>query len=111
MRPLRSWRLVVVAALEAQTAADSGTPELVRSQSAAVEGFTASLACELAAFGVGVKLVEPGYAPSTRFTANGAERTMEDRLAALEALRSGRPQRTDSAQKGEPAKTEGKQED
>ncbi|WP_326537480.1 SDR family oxidoreductase [Pseudorhodoferax sp.] len=40
----------------------------------AVEGFTASLAFELAAFGVRVKLVEPGYAPSTRFTANGAER-------------------------------------
>ena len=46
-----------------------------------------------------------------RPTANGAERTMEDRLAALEALRSGRPQRTDSAEKVEPAQTEGKQED
>ncbi len=40
----------------------------------AVEGFTASLAFELAAFGVRVKLIEPGYAPSTRFTANGTER-------------------------------------
>ncbi len=29
----------------------------------AIEGFTASLAFELAAFGVRVKLVEPGYAP------------------------------------------------
>jgi NAD(P)-dependent dehydrogenase (short-subunit alcohol dehydrogenase family) len=40
----------------------------------AIEGFTESLAFELAPFGVRVKLVEPGYAPTTRFTANGAER-------------------------------------
>lgn len=40
----------------------------------AVEGFTASLAHELAAFGVRVKLVEPGYGPSTRFTANSGTR-------------------------------------
>ena len=40
----------------------------------AVEGFTASLALELQAFGVRVKLVQPGYAPTTQFTANGAER-------------------------------------
>jgi len=40
----------------------------------AIEGFTASLAHELAAFDVQVKLVEPGYAPTTRFTANGQER-------------------------------------
>lgn len=40
----------------------------------AIEGFTASLRHELDAFGVRVKLVEPGYGPSTRFTANGQER-------------------------------------
>ena len=40
----------------------------------AIEGFTASLALELAPFDVRVKLVEPGYGPGTRFTANGAER-------------------------------------
>ena len=40
----------------------------------AVEGFTASLALELQAFGVRVKLVQPGYAPTTQFTTNGAER-------------------------------------
>ncbi|MGJ7609137.1 SDR family oxidoreductase [Variovorax sp. LT1R20] len=40
----------------------------------AIEGFTESLAFELEPFGVRVKLVEPGYGPSTRFTANGAER-------------------------------------
>lgn len=40
----------------------------------AIEGFTASLAHEMAAFGVGVRLVEPGYAPTTRFSDNGGER-------------------------------------
>jgi len=36
----------------------------------AVEGFTGSLAHELGAFDVRVKLVEPGYAPTTRFAEN-----------------------------------------
>jgi NAD(P)-dependent dehydrogenase (short-subunit alcohol dehydrogenase family) len=40
----------------------------------AIEGFTASLAFELEAFNVAVKLVEPGYGPSTRFTHNGGSR-------------------------------------
>lgn len=40
----------------------------------AVEGFTGSLAHELGAFDIRVKLVEPGYGPTTRFAENGAER-------------------------------------
>ena len=40
----------------------------------AIEGFPGSLAHELAAFNVRVKLVEPGYAPGTRFTINGESR-------------------------------------
>ena len=36
----------------------------------AIEGFTGSLAHELAHFGVRAKLVEPGYAPTTRFAHN-----------------------------------------
>jgi len=40
----------------------------------AIEGFTASLALELEAFDVRVKLVEPGYGPTTRFTSNGGSR-------------------------------------
>lgn len=36
----------------------------------AIEGFTGSLAHELGHFGVRAKLVEPGYAPTTRFAAN-----------------------------------------
>ncbi len=40
----------------------------------AIEGFTASLALELAAFNVGAKLVQPGYGPTTRFTSNSGSR-------------------------------------
>lgn len=40
----------------------------------AIEGFTASLAFELAQFNVTVKLVEPGYGPTTRFASNGGAR-------------------------------------
>lgn len=36
----------------------------------AIEGFTGSLAHELQPFGIRVKLVEPGYGPSTRFSQN-----------------------------------------
>lgn len=40
----------------------------------AIQGFTASLAHELEAFNVRVKLVEPGYGPTTRFAENGGAR-------------------------------------
>jgi NAD(P)-dependent dehydrogenase (short-subunit alcohol dehydrogenase family) len=40
----------------------------------AIEGFTGSLAHELATFGVRVKLVEPGYGPGTSFTNNTGTR-------------------------------------
>ena len=40
----------------------------------AIEGFTASLAFELETFDIRVKLVEPGYGPSTRFTTNSGAR-------------------------------------
>lgn len=36
----------------------------------AIEGFTGSLSHELAHFGIRTRLVEPGYAPSTRFSQN-----------------------------------------
>ena len=38
----------------------------------AIEGFTGSLAHELAFFGIRAKLVEPGYGPTTRFAENTA---------------------------------------
>ena len=40
----------------------------------AVDGLSGSVAHELAAFGVRVKLVEPGYGPGTRFAENGGAR-------------------------------------
>jgi NAD(P)-dependent dehydrogenase (short-subunit alcohol dehydrogenase family) len=40
----------------------------------AIEGFSESLAYELGMFGVQVKVVEPGLAPSTSFTANSGGR-------------------------------------
>ncbi len=40
----------------------------------AVEGFTESLSYELEPFGIKARLVEPGNAPTTSFTANGGPR-------------------------------------
>src|SRR4029079_12497740 len=40
----------------------------------AVEGFTESLSYELDQFAIKARLVEPGYAPTTSFTANGGAR-------------------------------------
>jgi NAD(P)-dependent dehydrogenase (short-subunit alcohol dehydrogenase family) len=40
----------------------------------AIEGFTGSLAFELAAFNIRAKLVEPGYGPATSFASNGGSR-------------------------------------
>jgi NAD(P)-dependent dehydrogenase (short-subunit alcohol dehydrogenase family) len=40
----------------------------------AIEGFSESLAYELSIFNVRVKIVEPGYAPTTDFTANNSHR-------------------------------------
>lgn len=51
----------------------------------AIEGFSESLAYELDAFGVRVKIVEPGLAPSTRFAANSDGRRDELLPAAYSA--------------------------
>lgn len=47
----------------------------------AIEGFTGSLAHELAPFNIRVKLVEPGYAPTTRFGEN-SELNISDLIPA-----------------------------
>ncbi|WP_319533057.1 SDR family oxidoreductase [uncultured Cohaesibacter sp.] len=52
----------------------------------AIEGFTGSLAHELAAFDIVAKLVEPGYAPTTRFAANTDIPVMELIPEAYEAF-------------------------
>ena len=62
----------------------------------AIEGFTASLAHELEVFNVRVKLVEPGYGPTTRFTSNGGSRMeglFPDAYAAFSRAASSRRSR------------------
>lgn len=48
---------------------------MYRASKMATEAFTASLALELASVGIQAKLVEPGYCPTTQFTANGGDIT------------------------------------
>jgi len=55
----------------------------------AIEGFSESLAYELGAFGVRVKVVEPGLAPSTSFAANSDGR-MDDLMPAAYSAFAGR---------------------
>ena len=50
----------------------------------AIEGFTGSLAHELAYFDIRAKLVEPGYAPTTRFAQNSSV-SVEDLIPAAYA--------------------------
>lgn len=50
----------------------------------AIEGFTGSLAHELGHFNIHAKLVEPGYAPTTRFAQNTSVR-LEDLIPAAYA--------------------------
>ena len=68
MRDRRSG--VVVNVTSSATLAPMPLVAAYTASKTAVEGFTASLAFELARFGVRVRLVEPGYGPSTRFAAN-----------------------------------------
>lgn len=65
---------VVVNVTSSVTLARMPLAAVYTASKAAIEGFTGSLAFELEAFNVKVKLVEPGYGPTTRFTSNGAFR-------------------------------------
>jgi NAD(P)-dependent dehydrogenase (short-subunit alcohol dehydrogenase family) len=65
---------VIVNVTSSVTLAPSPLVAVYTASKTAIEGFTSSLAFELAEFDVRVKLVEPGYGPSTRFTANGGSR-------------------------------------
>ncbi|MDR7136057.1 NAD(P)-dependent dehydrogenase (short-subunit alcohol dehydrogenase family) [Lysobacter niastensis] len=72
---LRSRRSgVVVNVTSSVTLARMPLAAAYTASKAAIEGFTGSLAFELEAFDVLVKLVEPGYGPTTGFTSNGAPR-------------------------------------
>ncbi|KGM55761.1 dehydrogenase [Lysobacter daejeonensis GH1-9] len=72
MRERRSG--VIVNVTSSTTLASMPLAAAYTASKTAIDGFTGSLAHELGYFGVRVKLVEPGYAPSTRFAENGAER-------------------------------------
>jgi short-subunit dehydrogenase len=61
---------VVVNVTSSVTLASMPLAAAYTASKSAIEGFTGSLAHELCAFGVAAKLVEPGYAPTTRFAHN-----------------------------------------
>ena len=68
---------VIVNVTSSSTLAPMPLASVYTASKAAIEGFTGSLEHELAAFGVRVKLVEPGYGPSTRFAQN-TDLSLED---------------------------------
>lgn len=65
---------VIVNVTSSATLAPMPLVAVYTASKAAIEAFTASLAFELEAFDVRVKLVEPGYCPDTRFASNGQPR-------------------------------------
>jgi NAD(P)-dependent dehydrogenase (short-subunit alcohol dehydrogenase family) len=65
---------VVVNVTSSATLAPMPLVAVYTASKAAIEGFTGSLAHELAEFQVRAKLVEPGYGPGTRFTSNTGSR-------------------------------------
>jgi NAD(P)-dependent dehydrogenase (short-subunit alcohol dehydrogenase family) len=65
---------VVVNVTSSATLAPHPMVAVYTARKMAIEGFTASLALELDAFDVRVKLVEPGYGPTTRFSSNTGPR-------------------------------------
>ncbi len=72
---------VVVNVTSSVTLAPMPLVSVYTASKTAIEGFTASLAHELQAFNVRVKLVEPGYGPTTRFAQNSDTR-IEDVIPA-----------------------------
>lgn len=65
---------VIVNVTSSATLAAMPLASVYTASKTAIEGLTGSVAFELAAFDVRVKLVEPGYGPTTRFTENGGAR-------------------------------------
>lgn len=61
---------VIVNVTSSVTLASMPLTSVYSASKTAITGFTGSLAHELAAFNVRAKLVEPGYAPTTRFSQN-----------------------------------------
>jgi len=65
---------VVVNVTSSVTLAPMPLVSVYAASKTAIEGFTESLAHELGAFDVRVRLVEPGYCPDTRFVENSGAR-------------------------------------
>lgn len=65
---------VIVNVTSSVTLASMPLAGIYTASKTAIEGLTGSVAFELATFNIHVKLVEPGYAPTTRFTENGGDR-------------------------------------
>jgi short-subunit dehydrogenase len=65
---------VVVNVTSSATLAPMPLVAVYTASKVAIDGFTASLAHELQTFDVRVKLVLPGYAPTTRFMSNSGSR-------------------------------------
>jgi NAD(P)-dependent dehydrogenase (short-subunit alcohol dehydrogenase family) len=65
---------VVVNVTSSATLAPMPLVAVYTASKVAIEGFTESLAFELAEFDVRVKLVEPGYGPTTAFASNSGSR-------------------------------------
>jgi NAD(P)-dependent dehydrogenase (short-subunit alcohol dehydrogenase family) len=65
---------VIVNVTSSTTLAPMPLAAVYTASKVAVEGFSGSVAFELAAFGIRIKVVEPGYCPDTAFTVNGGAR-------------------------------------
>ncbi len=65
---------VIVNVTSSTTLASFPLAGIYTASKTAVEGLTGSVAHELGAFDIRIKLVEPGYGPGTRFTENGGQR-------------------------------------
>ncbi len=70
----RQGRGVIVNVTSSTAIAPMPLAAIYAGSKCAVEGFTESLSHELEPFGIKARLVEPGYAPTTKFTANGGPR-------------------------------------
>lgn len=65
---------VIVNVTSSATLASFPLAAIYTASKTAIEGLSGSVAHELGAFGIRIKLVEPGYGPRTRFAENGGQR-------------------------------------
>lgn len=70
----RQGRGIIINVTSSATIGPMPLVAIYTASKSAVEGYTESLSYELHPFGIHARLVEPGYAPTTNFTANGGPR-------------------------------------